>query len=171
CSDVLGKYVGESEKNIAKIFKEARINNAIILLDEVDSLLCSRQSLTNQYETQLVNELLTQIDQCEQTIFAATNFSERLDKAVMRRFDFKLNLNYLTPQQSQKLYQEVVGNLSKKYREELSLLTKLTPGDFAIVARRNRFSKKALTDEQNILLLTEENNRKTQNQNIGFIYT
>jgi replication-associated recombination protein RarA len=171
CSDVLGKYVGESEKNIAKIFKEARINNAIILLDEVDSLLCSRQSLTNQYETQLVNELLTQIDQCEQTIFAATNFSERLDKAVMRRFDFKLNLNYLTRQQTQKLYQEVVGNLSKRYREELSLLTQLTPGDFAIVARRNRLSKKALTDEQNILLLTEENNRKIQNQTIGFIHT
>ncbi|MFT5294353.1 MAG: transitional endoplasmic reticulum ATPase [Colwellia sp.] len=169
CSDVLGKYVSESEKNVARIFRQAQQQNAILFLDEVDSLLSSRSSLTNQFERQLVNEFLQQIEQSELTIFAATNHAQIVDKAALRRFDFKLTLDYLNQQQVLKLYQETVGNISKAEQQQLSQMKQLTAGDFAIVARRNRLSRKPLTHAQNIQLLQEENNRKEKHQSIGFI--
>ncbi|ARD43812.1 ATP-binding protein [Colwellia sp. PAMC 21821] len=169
CSDVLGKYVGESEKNVAQIFRQAHQQNAILFLDEVDSLLSNRASLTNQFERQLVNEFLQQIQQSELTLFAATNAAESIDSAVRRRFDFKLTLTYLNQQQVLKLYQEVVGNISSTQKQQLLQMKHLTGGDFAIVARRNRLSKKPLTNAQNIQLLQEENNRKQQRKSIGFV--
>jgi transitional endoplasmic reticulum ATPase len=169
CSDVLGKYVGESEKNVAQIFRQARQQNAILFLDEVDSLLSSRSSLINQFERQLVNEFLQQIEQSELTIFAATNHAQMIDKAALRRFDFKLTLDYLNQQQVLKLYQDVVGKVSKTEQQQLTEMKQLTAGDFAIVARRNRLSRKPLTHVQNIQLLQEENNRKQQSKSIGFV--
>jgi transitional endoplasmic reticulum ATPase len=169
CSDVLGKYVGESEKNVAQIFRQARQQNAILFLDEVDSLLSSRSSLTNQFERQLVNEFLQQIEQSELTIFAASNHAQMIDKAALRRFDFKLTLDYLNQQQVLKLYQDVVGKISKAEQQQLIQMKQLTAGDFAIVARRNRLSRKLLTHVQNIHLLQEENNSKQKHQSIGFV--
>jgi transitional endoplasmic reticulum ATPase len=169
CSDVLGKYVGESEKNVARLFRQAKEKNAILFLDEVDSLLSSRSSLTNQFEKQLVNEFLQQIEQSELTIFAASNHAQMIDKAALRRFDFKLTLDYLNQQQVLKLYQDVVGKISKEEQQQLIQMKQLTAGDFAIVARRNRLSRKPLTHVQNIQLLQEENNRKEKHQSIGFV--
>jgi replication-associated recombination protein RarA len=169
CSDVLGKYVGQSEKNVARLFKKAHQQSAILFLDEVDSLLSSRSSLANQFERQLVNEFLQQIEQSELTIFAATNHAQMIDKAALRRFDFKLTLDYLNQQQVLKLYQDVVGNISKAEQQQLIQLKQLTAGDFAIVARRNRLSRKPLTHVQNIQLLQEENNSKQQSKSIGFV--
>ena len=169
CSDILDKYVGSSEAKVAAIFREAHQQNAILFLDEVDSLLSSRESLSNQFERQLVNEFLQQIEQSELTIFAATNHAKILDKAVLRRFDFKLTLDYLNQQQVLKLYQEVVGKASSEERQRLMQMNYLTSGDFAIVARRNRINRKPLTHVQCIQLLQEENNRKQQGQSIGFV--
>jgi transitional endoplasmic reticulum ATPase len=169
CSDVLGKYVGESEKNVARLFRQAKEKNAILFLDEVDSLQSSRSSLTNQFEKQLVNEFLQQIEQSELTIFAASNHAQMIDKAALRRFDFKLTLDYLNQQQVLKLYQDVVGKISKEEQQQLIQMKQLTAGDFAIVARRNRLSRKPLTHVQNIQLLQEENNRKEKHQSIGFV--
>ena len=92
-----------------------------------------------------------------------------LDKAVLRRFDFKLILDYLNQQQVLKLYQEVVGCISVTERQALMKMNYLTGGDFAIVARRNRLSRKPLTHVQNIQLLQEENDRKDIPQSIGFV--
>jgi len=169
CSDVLGKYVGQSEKAVARIFHQAHQQNAILFLDEVDSLLSNRASLTNQFERQLVNEFLQQIQQSELTLFAATNAAASIDSAVRRRFDFKLTLTYLNQQQVLKLYQEVVGNISSTQKQQLLKMKYLTGGDFAIVARRNRLSRKPLTHIQNIQLLQEENNSKQQSKSIGFV--
>jgi transitional endoplasmic reticulum ATPase len=169
-SDVLGKYVGESEKNIARLFAQAHQQNAILFIDEVDSLLSSRASLINQHERQLVNQILVEIEQSEQTIFAATNYAQNLDGALLRRFDFKLTLEYLTRAQVLTLYEENFGSIKADIQQQLTLLTNLTPGDFSVVSRRNRLSKKPLTDEQNLAILTDENNHKQQSQAIGFVH-
>jgi transitional endoplasmic reticulum ATPase len=169
-SDVLGKYVGESEKNIARLFAQAHQQNAILFIDEVDSLLSSRASLINQHERQLVNQILVEIEQSELTIFAATNYAQNLDGALLRRFDFKLTLEYLTSAQVLTLYEEYFGSIEDVVQQQLTQLTRLTPGDFSVVSRRNRLSKKPLTDEQNLAILTDENNRKQQSQAIGFVH-
>lgn len=171
CSDVLGKYVGESEKNIARIFKTAHKEKQLLLLDEVDSLLTSRERLQAQYETQLVNELLTQIECFTQPLFAATNFESSLDKAVLRRFDFKLECDYLTPEQVIALYKRVLQlkQLNSDEEHRLRMLRNLTPGDFAILSRRIQFQPHQNHRLSAIEVLAEENKRKSTTTTIGFV--
>lgn len=169
CSDILGKFVGESEKNVAEAFTYVAKHNCILLLDEVDSLLTDRAILSNQFEKQLVNELLQQIQESQSMIFAATNYAQNLDSALLRRFDFKLNFEYLTAKQVLTLYEENFGKCSITIKNKLATLKHLTPGDFAIASRRNRMSKKPLCDSKNLDILTTENNRKHQSKAIGFV--
>ena len=168
-SDILSKYVGEAEQNIAALFRQAHQSNAIIFLDEVDSVLTSRAELTQSHERVLVNEILLQLDLCEQTVFAATNYAKNLDNALLRRFDFKLNFKYLTSKQIITLYTENIGKLTPALKESLQKLNRLTPGDFAVLSRRNRMSRKPLTDNENLHILTDENNRKAPSKAIGFV--
>ncbi len=172
CSDVLDKYVGGSEKNIARLFKEAEEKEAVLFFDEIDSLLKDRGGMTQSFEVQQVNELLTQIECFNQPFFAATNFSTRLDKAVMRRFDFKLHFEYLTSPQALTLYNRLLGKsvLPDVVQEKLSRLKFLTPGDFAILARRKKISTTKLSHTECLEILTQENNRKQQTKAIGFVH-
>lgn len=171
CSDVLDKYVGESEKNVARLFQTAHREKQILLLDEVDSLLSSRERLNNQYEIQLVNELLTQMECFTQPLFAATNFDSLLDKAVLRRFDFKLDCDYLKTHQVQQLYKQLlaVKTLNAAEQTQLEKLRNLTVGDFAILARRIKFLPTQDHRSSALQLLNEENKRKAIKPQIGFI--
>ena len=171
CSDVLSKYIGESESNIANIFYDAQQHGNALLLDEVDSLLVSRERVTEQHNIQLINELLTQIECFEQPVFAATNYVRLLDKAVLRRFDVKLEAQCLTAQQSIALFKRVLSlrQLTQYEQQKLSILTQLTTGDFAIVARRMRFQADGDFRQQALSLLIEESRHKQSNHPIGFI--
>ncbi|OUS69119.1 hypothetical protein B5G52_17750 [Pseudoalteromonas sp. A601] len=171
-SDLLSKWVGESEQNIAQLFKQATQEGSAIFIDEADSLLCSREQATANWEVQTVNELLCHMEQFQLPLFAATNFAKHLDKAVMRRFDFNLNLTYLTPVQAKQLFKNTLGQgvLKKHLMHELFKLSKLTPGDFAIVKRQMRFSKKRMTQERMLSILQEQNDLKEGvKQRIGFV--
>ncbi|RHW77585.1 AAA family ATPase [Colwellia sp. RSH04] len=168
-SDVLSKYVGEAEQNIANLFKQASNSDAIIFLDEVDSVLTSRDITSELHQKQLVNQILIELDRTEQTVFAATNYAQNLDNALLRRFDFKLNFEYLTTKQVHTLYEENFGKCSTTIKNKLTELKLLTPGDFAITSRRNRMNKKPLSDSKNLDILTQENNRKLPRKAIGFV--
>ncbi|TMP05129.1 hypothetical protein CWC11_10405 [Pseudoalteromonas sp. S3178] len=171
-SDLLSKWVGESEQNIAQLFKQATQEGSAIFIDEADSLLCSREQAAASWEVQTVNELLCHMEQFQLPLFAVTNFAKNLDKAVMRRFDFNLNLTYLTPVQSKQLFKDTLGPgvLKKHLMHELYKLTKLTPGDFAIVKRQMKFSKKRMTQERMLSILQEQNDLKEGGkQKIGFV--
>ncbi|WP_350594907.1 MULTISPECIES: ATP-binding protein [unclassified Pseudoalteromonas] len=171
-SDLLSKWVGESEQNIAQLFKQATQEGSAIFIDEADGLLCSREQATANWEVQTVNELLCYMEQFQLPLFAATNFAKNLDKAVMRRFDFNLSLTYLTPLQAKQLFKDTLGPgvLNKHLMHELFKLTKLTPGDFAIVKRQMKFSKKRMTQERMLSILQEQNDLKEGGkQRIGFV--
>ena len=172
-SDVLSKYVGESEQQISLLFQRACDEQAILLFDEVDSLLASRQQLHAHHEVQLVNELLTQLECNTQPVFAATNYADKLDHAVLRRFDIKLHCDYLTKQQSCLLFKRTLGiaRLTQSEQRMLNTLSNLTPGDFAIVARHQRFNPSANFRKQALSLLVDENRRKQRKPTIGFIAT
>ena len=175
CSDVISKYIGESEKNIARIFKEATANESFLFFDEIDSLLLDRSSVSQSWEIQQINELLTQIECFTQPFFAATNYAARLDKAMARRFDFKLEFQHLASPQVLKLYNRLLGGstsldeIPHDIKIELAKLTLLAPGDFAIISRREKIATKPLSHEERLHILKAENDRKKQNKSIGFI--
>ena len=144
-SELLHKYVGESEQAMAQAFVEARERNAILFLDEVDSLLTDRRSHHQGWETSQVNELLQQIEHFDGMLVVATNFLDRLDTAVARRFDYQLELCPLLPAQ---LHGALEGCVDKATLREIGSslpgLGGVTLGDIAVLKRRQRLQRRKL---------------------------
>ena len=144
-SDLLNPYVGGTEQNIAQAFEQAKADNALLVLDEVDTFLFSREGANRSWERSQVNEMLTQIERFEGLMVVSTNLIEVLDPAALRRFDLKLKFDYLTLKQRldfAKQQSEILGLplLSEEDLSQIESLNLLTPGDFAAVARRHQFS-------------------------------
>ena len=168
-SDLLSKWVGGTERNIARAFREAKEEGAVLLLDEVDSFLRDRRGAQRSWEVTGVNEMLTQMESFPGVFIASTNLMDGLDQAALRRFDLKVRFNYLKTDQAWGLLQKHCGGLGlpapeDSLRQNLSGLSALTPGDFAAVARQHRFrpigSAKMLVAALNAECLLKEDGRK-----------
>lgn len=156
-SDLLSKWVGESEKNIAAAFEEATADDAVLLLDEGDSFLQDRSRARENWQVTQVNELLQHIERFEGIVIMCTNLFEGLDTAALRRFTFKLEFCELAASQRWEMFQEEAGLKGKlntiepktreDWQERLWLMYKLTPGDFATVKRQSEALGVALTPD------------------------
>ena len=144
-SDLLDPYVGGTEQKIAEAFESAKRDNCLLVLDEVDTFLFSRDGAGRSWERSQVNEMLTQIERFEGLMVVSTNLMNVLDPAALRRFDLKLKFDYLTPQQrldfaKQQAEKLNLGAWDELHSKRILELNLLTPGDFATVARRHNFS-------------------------------
>jgi SpoVK/Ycf46/Vps4 family AAA+-type ATPase len=144
-SDLQSMWVGQAEKNLARMFKEAGQENAVLLLDEADSFLQDRKGAQRSWEISQVNEMLTQMEAFEGVFIASTNLMNTLDEAAMRRFDLKIRFDYLKAEQAWLMFQDMAKRLDLKTEERdkasLRSLSLLTPGDFANVVRQTRLRK------------------------------
>lgn len=136
-SDLLSKWVGQTEAQIAGAFAEARRENAILLFDEADSLLFDRSTARTSWEVGQVNELLTWLDRHPLPVIAATNHEHRLDPATLRRFVFKIHLRPLGRERAARAFERFFGCGAPP---ALAQVEGLTPGDFAVVARQVRYA-------------------------------
>lgn len=133
-SDLLSRWIGETEKGIAKAFKEAKKENAILFIDEVDSFLQSRSRADHGWEVSQVNEMLQQMEAFGGVLVAATNNRDKLDEAVARRFTFKLELDYLTAEGKELFFDRYFKtDLTEAEKRRLAEIDHLTPGDFRTV--------------------------------------
>ena len=156
-SDILGKYVGESEKNIARAFRAAEAEHAILFFDEVDGLLQNRANANHSWEITQVNELLQQMENFDGVMIAATNFSKNLDPATMRRFTFKLEFGYLDGAGKRTFFERMFNTrLTEDEAAELDELPNLAPGDFRTVRQEQFYLADALTNLDRIAALKEE---------------
>jgi len=111
CSKILSMYVGESEKNVRKIFdtfyelSEKTKTEPILLLNEADQFLGARTSGTttgaDQMHNQMQNIFLEQIENFRGMLIATTNLLENIDKAFSRRFNYKIE--FKKPDESQRV--------------------------------------------------------------------
>ncbi len=166
-SDLLDMYLGRTEKNIAAMFRQAASEGAILLLDEADSFLRSRQGAVRSWEVTQVNELLKQLEEFEGIFVCATNLMEQLDEAVLRRFDFKVEYRFLTREQAERLFLATLREsapgaerLGEQILFRLARLDNLTPGDFATVLRQTRLSDEDLVAETLLERLDTESRLK-----------
>ncbi len=137
-SDLLSAFVGEAEKNIAQAFQSAEDNGDILVIDEADSFIYSRESAARSWEVTLVNEFLTQLEAFRGICICTSNRRESMDMAAMRRFSFKVSFAYAQTQQLEHLYSAILAPLCENTwtAKEKSLLLSckhLTPGDFSAV--------------------------------------
>ncbi|MDF1878418.1 AAA family ATPase [Sulfurimonas sp. SAG-AH-194-C20] len=143
-SDLICKYVGGTEKNIAAAFAEAKDENAVLVFDEVDSFLADREQAKQSWEVTQVNEMLVQMENFDGVFIATTNLMDNLDKASLRRFDLKLEFKALQKEQAYKMFKSASKKLClkgkvKELKSAIYSLKNLTPGDFAAVTRQNKF--------------------------------
>jgi transitional endoplasmic reticulum ATPase len=134
-SDLLGMYVGQSEKNIARAFEEAADTEAFLIFDEADSLLADRSHATKSWEVSQVDEMLTWMERHPLPFAATTNLMNGIDPAALRRFLFKAEFKPLLPNQARALF---TRTFACEAPPRLATLDLLTPGDFAVVARKAR---------------------------------
>ena len=143
-SNLLGMYVGETERNIATAFHQAEAQGMMLVLDEVDGFLFAREGAVRSWERSMVNELLTQIERFPGLLVVSTNMLDALDAAALRRFDVKLHFGFLRREQVLSLagaQAQALGlALGAAQQQQLAAMSHLTPGDFAAVARRHRFA-------------------------------
>lgn len=163
-SSVISKWVGESEKNIAAAFNEARSRNAMLIFDEADSLLRERASAQQSWEVTQVNEMLTWMEDHPLPFAATTNAMDQLDIAAMRRFTLKLRFDNLDDRRTELAFRRFLG-IDPPGR----LPVGLAPGDFITVRKKQRVLG-AQTPETLVRWLLEEVEAKrgTLSQPIGF---
>lgn len=135
-SDILGSYVGETERNIRDVFTEAEKNQAVLFIDEADSFLESRDGAQHRWEVSQVNEFICQMDQFNGLFIAATNYERSLDKAIRRRFQFKLGFDYLKRTQIKKVWSDFFGVVCP---EKILEQGNVSISDFAAVRQRLRY--------------------------------
>lgn len=144
-SELMSKWVGDSEKAIAAAFRQAGREGAVLIIDEVDSFLRDRGGAQQAWEISRVNEMLTRMEAFGGVFIASTNLMDDIDPAALRRFDIKIRFDYLEAEQAALLLVRqcaaldidapLAGDLDAVRR-----LGQLTPGDFAALARRHRFA-------------------------------
>lgn len=133
-SDLMSKYVGETEQNIADAFEEAKSKKAMLIFDEADSFLQNRNNAVRNWEVSQVNEMLTWMESHEYPFVCTTNLLDTLDEASLRRFTFKIKFDFMTSEQTNLAMEHFFGikngNLNIKG---------LTAGDFATVKKKADF--------------------------------
>ena len=172
-SDLLSKWVGQAEKNIAAAFDSAQRDNAVLLIDEVDSFLRDRRGAKASWEATQVNEMLTQMEQFQGIFIASTNLMDGFDPAALRRFDMKLRFEALRPRQALALLQTHCcaqgWALPENALSTLTYLPQITPGDFAAAMRQHRFAPLADAGALLKLLQAECALKENAGQRMGFV--
>lgn len=173
-SDLISPYVGETEQNIASAFKEAAADNAVLLIDEADSFFADRVTSRNSWETTRINELLVQLEQYDGIFIAATNMIDHFDHAAKRRFDFKVEFDYLSSKQAFDLYCRTLQEKPMPDAlEKLMAMRHLTPGNFAMAKRQAMLLRQHISNYFLMNILQQEaasNPHKPVNRSIGFIH-
>ena len=96
-SSVVSKYIGETEKNLTRIFQEASQSQCVLLFDEADSLFSRRtdvKTVQDRYANMEINVLLQLMERYEGLVLLTTNLKHSIDKAFERRLSFKINFPF-----------------------------------------------------------------------------
>ena len=108
-SEIESKYVGETAKNLVKMFNFAEDHNALILFDEADALLSKRVTMMNSATDVSVNQtrdvLVKILDTYQLPIVFTTNFIENFDSAFYRRITQHIRFDYPDYEMRQKLWE------------------------------------------------------------------
>lgn len=136
CSDLIDKFVGESEKRIRDAFKEAREKKAVLLFDEADSFLFDRKYADREHEVMSVNEFLTQMEDHPYPFIMTTNLKDKIDKASLRRFVFKIKYEYMKPENINAGVKTYFGKDFKLTDEQIKEFKYLCAGDFKVAKQK-----------------------------------
>ena len=109
-SQVISKYIGETEKNLHEIFHEAQFSNAILFFDEADALFGKRSEVKDSHDKYANIEtayLLQKIEEYAGITILATNFSQNIDDAFMRRLNYVIKFPFPDAEYREKIWRSM----------------------------------------------------------------
>jgi ATP-dependent 26S proteasome regulatory subunit len=121
-ASVVSKYIGETEKNLSRIFAEAETSNAILFFDEADALFGKRGEVReahDRYANIEINYLLQRIEEYEGVIILASNLRKNMDEAFVRRIHATIEFPFPKVEDRLRIWQNVWP--AKTPREDLDL--------------------------------------------------
>lgn len=140
-ASLLSRWVGGSERLIASTFKRASEQGAVLLIDEVESLLGDRSRLERSHELSQVNTLLSVVDEFKGVLVLTTNHPDRMDPALARRLDYTLEFRVLGRAQLAALWESLGqrfewGSSGQALSQQVQALEGLAISDIAQAMRR-----------------------------------
>ena len=96
-STVVSKFIGETEKNLSRIFTEAETSNSILFFDEADALFGKRSEVKDSHDRYAnieVGYLLQRIEEYDGVVILASNFKKNIDEAFVRRLQFVIEFPF-----------------------------------------------------------------------------
>ena len=96
-SQIISKYIGETEKNLKKVFTEAKNANCVLFFDEMDALFGKRSEVKDSHDRHANIEtayLLQQMEEYDGVVLMATNLLQNIDEAFMRRISFVISFPF-----------------------------------------------------------------------------
>jgi hypothetical protein len=125
---VISKYVGETEKNLRKVFDAAEHSGAILFFDEADSLFGTRTEVRDshdRYANLEVNYLLQRMEDYSGLAILATNRRAALDQALLRRLRFAIDFPFPGPDERRQIWERVFPARAPTQDLQFSFLSKL----------------------------------------------
>lgn len=122
-SMIVNKYIGETEKNLARLFDKAQNGDWILFFDEADSLFSNRTRVTtsnDRHANQEVSYLLQRIEEHPGIVLLATNMKGQIDAAFMRRFSSVVNFSFPKTEERLQLW-------SKAFPSRMNLTSDVVP--------------------------------------------
>ena len=110
-SMIISKYIGETEKNLSKLFDKAQDKDWILFFDEADALFGKRTGVRDahdKYANQEVSYLLQRVEVYPGLVILASNFKTNIDDAFMRRFQAVINFSLPKAQERLVLWQKII---------------------------------------------------------------
>lgn len=109
-SQVVSKYIGETEKNLQQVFHEAQLSSAILFFDESDALFGKRSEVKDAHDRYANIEtafLLQKVEEYEGITVLATNYAQNIDEAFMRRINFIIEFPFPDAEHREKIWRSV----------------------------------------------------------------
>ena len=108
---IVSKYIGETEKNLDRIFGAAEGSNAILFFDEADALFGKRSEVGDSHDRYAnieVAYLLQKMEGYPGAVILATNFRQNIDDAFLRRLDFVIDFPFPEPEDRRKIWEKLL---------------------------------------------------------------
>lgn len=107
-SALVSKYIGETEKNLERVFTEATTSNAVLFFDEADAIFGKRSEIQDshdRYANLEVSYLLQRIERFDGIIILASNLQANIDEAFTRRLDFIIEFPFPQKTERERIWQ------------------------------------------------------------------
>ena len=171
-ASVVSKYIGETEKNLSRIFAEAQDSNAVLFFDEADALFGKRSEVKDAHDRYANIEtayLLQRMEEYSGIVILATNMKQNLDEAFVRRMRFIIHFPFPNDEDRERIWEKVFPENAPMAEDVnfrwLSRKLKITGGNIKNISLRAAFLALERNEQIGMNSLIEAARR--ENEKIG----